>query len=224
MIEFLQDYTTEALPPEHFTKGQQVTRSEDSERYFVGRGLAGYLVDGKLVDVDHRPIVTTTAAVEVVVPGDRRADLGFRAGEVMIGQPPRASSGPGVPFVEPDVGIAGSPGVVLEAEVERLKAELLASEEMFRDMNNSHVGDKDGLRADLDRLTRELADTKAEGENAVQAREKAVVDLAEVRQQHDDLVGEHKSVREQLDAAISRIAELEQQLADATAAKPARGK
>ena len=108
MIEFLQDYTTESFPPETFKKGAQVSREETSERYFVGRGLAGYVVDGKLVDADHRPIVAETVTVEIVRPGERRADLAVRAGEVMTGQPPRATSGPGVPFVEAATGAAST--------------------------------------------------------------------------------------------------------------------
>lgn len=124
MIEFLQDYSTESLPPESFKTGQQVKRSEQSERYFVGRGLAAYVVDGKLVDADQRPIATQLAVVEVVQPGDHRSGLGFRAGEVMTGQPPRASSGPGLPLLDAALAPEGSPPVVLEAEVERLTAEL----------------------------------------------------------------------------------------------------
>lgn len=223
MIEFLQDYTTEALPPESFKKGQQVTRSPGSEGYFVGRGLAGYVVDGKLVDDHFRPIVTTTVEVEVVQPGDRRADLGFRAGEVMTGQPPRASSGPGVPFVEPASGIAGSPPVVLEAEVERLKAALETSDEMFRDMNNSHVSEKDGLRADVTRLEQELQDANREGDEAVIARDAALADLAAarsdlaaLREEHGKVTADYAASRQSTEADAKRIGELEQQLAAAT--------
>lgn len=224
MIEFLQDYTTEALPPESFKKGQRVERSAGSEGYFVGRGLAGYVVGGKLIDDHFRPIVTTTVEVEVVQPGDRRAELGFRAGEVMTGQPPRASSGPGVPFVEPAAGIAGSPSVVLEAEVERLKAALETSDEIFRDMNNSHVTEKDGLRADVTRLEQELQDANRE---AVIARDAALADLAvarsdldALREEHSKATADYAASRQSAEADAKRIGELEQQLAAATK-KPA---
>lgn len=222
MIEFLQDYTTESFPPETFKKGAQVSREETSERYFVGRGLAGYVVDGKLVDADHRPIVAETVTVEIVRPGERRADLAVRAGEVMTGQPPRATSGPGVPFVEAATGAKGTPPVVLEAEVERLKAALETGNDLFRDMNNSHVETADALRLDVERLTKELADANGEGDDAVVARDQAVKDLGELRTQHDSIVEEYKATREENDRRGDRIVELERQLADA--AKPAKTK
>ncbi|MFD1951874.1 hypothetical protein ACFSGX_13960 [Sphingomonas arantia] len=223
MIEFLQDYTTEALPPERFTQGQQVERSEASERYFVGRGLAGYVVDEKLVDADHRPIVTQTVTIEIVEPGNRRGDLAVRAGEVMTGQPPRATSGPGVPFVEPEAGVAGSPAVVLEAEVERLKGALSTGDDLFREMNNSHVETNGTLRADVERLTGDLADAKSKGETATN-------DLQALREQHDALIAKHDEAVVERDRRDERIAELERQLeakaapADASGKPSARGK
>lgn len=176
MIEFLQDYTTEALPPETFTKGQKVERTEASEDYFVRRGLAGYVVDGKLVDVDHQPIATAFTAIEVVQPGDNRLGLGLRAGEVMTGRPPRASSGPGVPFVEPAAGTAGLPSVVLEAEIERLKAELLAAtgegDDLAQSLATAHgdlhlerVG-HGTTRDELSRATQALADAERDRDAA----------------------------------------------------------
>lgn len=223
MIEFLQDYKTEALPPETFKKGEQVKREEVSERYFVGRGLAGYVVDGKLVDADSRPIVTETVTVEIVRPGERRTDLAVRAGEVMTGQPPRASSGPGVPFVEAASGGEGAPPVVLEAEVERLKAALETGDNLFRDMNNSHVTTADGLRLEVDRLTKELSAAKGDGDDAVVARDQAVKDLVEVRAQHESMASEYKSACEELDRRGDRIVELERQLSEA-ATKSAKAK
>lgn len=216
MIEFLQNYTTEALPPETFKKGQQVSRSEESERYFVGRGLAGYVVDGKLVDLNHQPIVPAVATVEIVQPGDRRLDLGGRGGEVMTGQPPRASSGPGVPFVEPVNGSAGSPPVVLEAEVERLKAALATSDELFRDMSTSHEAEKDQLRADVARLTKER-------DEAINERDRHAADRATLTDQHETLTSDHAALQERSEATASRVAELEQQLqaAEKASDKPA---
>jgi hypothetical protein len=205
MIEFLVDYRTESLPPETFKKGEQVTREETSERYFVGRGLAGYIIDGKLVDADHRPIVTEAVVVEVVRPGERRADLAVRAGEVMTGQPPRATSGPGVPFVEPAAGVEGAPGVVLEAEIERLKAALATGDDLFRDMNSSHEEKAAALLADIERLTKDKAEI-------VEARDQAIKDLSDLRTQHDDIVNEYKAARTERDARGDRIADLEAKL------------
>lgn len=211
MIEFLQDYTTEALPPETFDKGQRVKRSAGSEGYFVGRGLAAYVVDGKLFDDHHREITEATA-IEIVRPGDRRADLAVRAGEVMTGQPPRATSGPGVPFVETATGAEGVPPVVLDAEIERLKdviaslnGQLTNASDAFRDMNNSHVADKDRLNS-----AREAALTEA-GQLRDQLTARGV-ELDEVRSQHASLTNEHQSLRTSHEASTARIAELEEQL------------
>jgi hypothetical protein len=220
MIEFLQDYTTEALPPEKFAKGAQVTRSEESERYFVGRGLAGYVVDGKLVDIDHLPLTPQTITVEVVQPGERRADLAVRAGEIMTGQPPRATSGPGVPFVEPEAGIAGSPAVVMEAEIERLKGLLATGDDLFREMNNSHVDTHDTLRGDVDRLTGELAGVRSELDQAKSA-------AAAAQERHEAHV---RDANERHEADANRIADLERQLSSAktphgdTPARPVKAK
>jgi hypothetical protein len=97
-IKFLSDYSTRSNPPERFTAGQEVEgRSADSEAHFVKRGVAGYLVDGELLDHDHKPIdVVGSNSVEVVTPGTNRAvDVG-RAGELLIGQAnPRGTTGPG---------------------------------------------------------------------------------------------------------------------------------
>ncbi|SEQ60356.1 hypothetical protein [Sphingobium sp. YR768] len=205
MIEFLVDYRTESLPSEAFKKGEQVTREETSERYFVGRGLAAYVIDGKLVDANHLPIVTDTVVVEVVRPGERRADLAVRAGEVMTDQPPRATSGPGAPFVEAAAGVEGAPAVVLEAEIERLKAALATGNDLFRDMNSSHEEKATSLLADIDRLRKDNADL-------LEARDRAANDLTELRTQHDDIVNEYKSAREELDKRDDRIASLEAQL------------
>lgn len=71
MIEFIQDYVTKALPPESFTDGQQVSdRSAESELYFVRLGVAGFVIDGKLVDQDYQPIIRQP--VVVVATTDRR--------------------------------------------------------------------------------------------------------------------------------------------------------
>ncbi|MDP1026389.1 hypothetical protein Q5H91_04125 [Sphingomonas sp. KR1UV-12] len=210
MIEFLQDYTTEALPPESFKRGDRVERSDESEMYFVGRGLAAFLHDGKLVDADYRPVVVTETVVEIVQPGNRRLDAAVRAGEVMTGQPPRASSGPGAAFVEPATGTVGAPPVVLEAEIERLKEEIerlggevLNGADLFRDMNNSHVARADELLADVQRITAE--------------RDRADEKLAAANERITETEQQFENSKSDLSAANSRIAELEQQLGDATA-------
>ena len=225
MIEFLQDYITEALPPETFQKGQRVERSAGSEGYFVGRGLTAYVIDGKLFDDHHREI-TEAPTIEIVRLGDRRTDLAVRAGEVMTGQPPRATSGPGVPFVETGTGTEGVPSVVLDAEIERLKdviaslnGQLASAGDAFRDMNNSHVADKDRLDS-----AREAALTEAgQLRDQLAARD---VELGDVRGQHATLSDEHQALRTSHDASTARIAELEEQLeaAKQQASKPAAKK
>ena len=224
MIEFLQDYRTEALPPETFKKGEQVKRGETSERYFVGRGLAGYVIDGKLVDADLRPITVETVTVEIVRPGERATVLAGRGGEVMTGQPPRATSGPGVPFVEATTGVAGTPPVVLEAEVDRLKAALETGNDLFRDMNNSHVEAADALRIDVDRLTKELSLAGDRIEEVEKARDQARDALKDLRSQHEGLVLEYQAAQKQVDTGAARIAELEGLLAEANKpdGKPSR--
>jgi hypothetical protein len=193
MIQFLQDYTTEAVPPEHFEKGQQIERSAGSEGYFVGRGLAGYLVDGKLVDADYQPIAPVTTVMEIIQPGNRRTDLAVRAGEVMTGQPPRGTSGPGVPLFEAGNVGEGSPAVVLEAELERLTLE---------------VG----------RLTTKLSDANGEGNDATRARDEALVNLAKTRDELTGARADLQAAREQLGERDKRVGELEGQLAEARAA------
>lgn len=123
MIRFLQDYTTKALPPETFAADQEVERSPESELYFVRLGVAGFLVDGVVVDEDYNPIVRET--VVVVTTADRRfADTG-RGGEVIgLDAPARASSGPGNAVV-----FAGQPDSIglSEVEAEQLRADLASA-------------------------------------------------------------------------------------------------
>jgi hypothetical protein len=234
MIEFLKDYETEALPPEKFRKGQQVERSEASERYFVGRGLAGYLVDGKLVDIDHQLIKAVTAIVEIVQPGERRSALGGRAGEVMTGQPARATSGPGVVLrLDGDAVFDGTQSVdgattttgrhpaVLDAEIDRLtaeNAELRTNAEnydgQFRAMNNSHVADKDALRVERDDARRDLQAARSQ--------------VDQLTSQVGSITGQLTAAQEAqtgadnaLQAAQARIVDLERQVAEAAAKKPA---
>ena len=231
MIEFLQDYQTEALPPEKFKKGERVSRSEASERYFVGRGLAAYVVDDKLVNIDHQPIKPVTAIVEIVQPGERRSALAGRAGEVMTGQPARATSGPGVVLhLNGDAVIEGTLSVdgattttgrhpaVLDAEIDRLSAEnadLRANAstygDQFRVMNNSHVTDKDGLLAERDDARRELqaARTQIDDLNRQVTTASGQLKTAQDAQ---------ASAENALQAAQGKIADLERQVSEAAAA------
>lgn len=199
MIEFLQDYETKAIPPEVFELGQQVKRSEDSELYFVRLGVAAYVTENGLVGEDYRPIVSPSTVTEVVTPGDRRFAMGGRAGELALGldAPQRATSGPG------NVLLAGGDQQTAAAQGE------------------------------LERLIAELADANAEGDDLAKASEVLKSELAAERQAHtaarDELVrvqtdlGAAETGRAEaektLEAANQRVAELEQQLAEAT--KPA---
>jgi hypothetical protein len=199
MIEFLQDYETKAIPPEFFELGQQVKRSEDSELYFVRLGVAGYVTENGLVGEDYRPIVPPSTVAEVVTPGDRRFAMGGRAGELALGldAPQRATSGPG------NVLLAGGDQQTAAAQGE------------------------------LERLIAELADANAEGDDLAKKSEVLKSELAAERQAHtaarDELVrvqtdlGAAETGRAEaektLEAANQRVAELEQQLAEAT--KPA---
>lgn len=224
MIEFIQDYVTKALPPESFTDGQQVSdRSAESELYLVRLGVAGFVVDGKLVDQDYQPIVRQP--VVIVAATDRRfADTG-RSGEVIgLDAPQRATSGPGNDVVlsgQPDSttlggvefeqlrgDLASSRGeletyrATSEGEIERLKGLIDAGNDAFREMNNSHVTDKNDLGLKVGQLTGE--------------RDRALADLKASRSQHEGMVLECQAIRDQQDAGAARILELEGLLADAT--------
>lgn len=233
MIEFIQDYVTKALPPESFTDGQQVSgRSAESELYFVRLGVAGYVVDGKLVDQDFQPIVRQT--VLVVATSDRRfADTG-RGGEVIgLDAPQRATSGPGN-----DALFSGQPESTTLGGVEfdQLRSDLASSASQFEEYRTTSEGEIERLKGLIDAGTEAFrtADsafgeerTKLTGE-----RDQALADLKESRSQHDGLVLEYQGAREQLDAGAARIVELEGLLAEATkppaaddtSAKPAKTK
>ena len=205
MIEFLQDYVTKALPPESFTDGEQVTRSPESELYFVRLGVAGYVIDGKLVDQDYQPIVRKVIAVIETV--DRRfADTG-RGGEIIgLDAPQRASSGPGN-----DVVFSGQPdGTTLGSlEFEQLRGDLAASSSQFAEFRTTSESEIERLKGLLDAGTEAFRTADSafaqEREKLTGERDQALADLGELRPQ--------------LDTATSRVAELEGLLAEAT--KPA---
>lgn len=200
MIEFLQDYETKALPPEVFKKGERPERSSESELYFVQLGVAAYVVDGRLVDMDYRPIVETPSVAEVVTPGDRRFGVGGRAGELPLGiaAPQRATTGPGN-----DVVFGGDQHTAsLTAELERLGVDLrTAGEELLL-----VSGERDQLRSDLAALTtdRDRVSAELDGANA-QATEREKALRADLDGSRDKVA----SLEADLSAAQARIAELE---------------
>ena len=235
MIEFIQNYVTKALPPESFEDGEQVERSPESELYFVRLGVAGYLIDGKLVDQDYQPIVRQPVVIVAATPDRRFAVDTGRGGEVIgLAAPQRATSGPGNAVLlsgQPDSmtlggvevdqlrgDIAASASQVEEGqtanedEMDRLKGLIEAGNDAFREMNNSHLADKDELRQQIETV-------KSDFDALTGERDQALADLKDSRSQHEGLVLEYQASREQLETDAARILELEGLLADAT--KPA---
>jgi chaperonin cofactor prefoldin len=218
MIEFLQDYTTKSLPPEVFKDGEQVERSPESELYFVRLGVAGYLVDGKLVGEDYQPIERKTVAV--IVTTDRRFS-GGRAGEVIgLDAPQRASTGPGN-----EVVFSGQPDstTLSPVEAEQLRTDLAVSINQLDDHRTATTAQIEELTGNLTAAqgAREtaLADlATAQGERDAALADLAVArdDLAALREQHDGVSGEVGTLREKAEADAKRIDELQQQLAAAT--------
>ncbi len=179
MIEFLQDYTTEATPPEVFKLGQQVERSEASELYFVRRGLAGFVINGKLCNEDGDTIDLTA----------RQADPATE------GQPPHASSGPLPSDLFTTTALA-SPA--LEAEVQRLTQEL-------SDAN-----------AEGDDLAKELEGVRSDLQTAQDQMKLMQDDLLRAEKNVLDAVDEKTAVEAKLATANGHIVELEAALAEAT--------
>lgn len=195
MIEFLQDYTTKAIPPETFEAGQQVKRSEDSELYFVRLGIAGYVTEAGLVGEDFQPVVRG-AAPEVVTPGDRRFAIGGRAGELTLGldTPQRATSGPG------NALIAGGDQqtAAAQGELERLQAELIEA------------------NAEGDDLAKQLTTARAELQTAQDGLTLMQTDLGNAQAAARDAVNGKSALEAELATANGRIVELEAALAAAT--------
>lgn len=221
MIEFIQDYVTKALPPESFTDGQQVSdRSAESELYFVRLGVAGFVIDGKLVDQDYQPIIRQP--VVVVATTDRRfaVDTG-RGGEVIgLAAPQRATSGPGNEALlsgQPDSTTLGG------VEVDQLRGDLATSASQFEEYRTTNEGEIERLKGLIEAGNDAFhkADTAfaEERKNLAVERDQALADLKDSRSQHEGLVLEYQAAREQLDTGAARIVELEGLLADAT--KPA---
>jgi len=217
MIEFIQDYVTKALPREAFTDGQQVERSAESELYLVRLGVAGYLVDGKLVDQDYLPITRQT--VVVVATTDRRFSDAGRGGETIgLEAPQRATSGPGN-----EVLFAGKrDGTTFgSVEFEQLRGDLAASASQFEQYQATSESEVERLKGLIDAATDAFhkADTAfgEERTTLVGERDQALADLKDSRSQHESLVLEYQSAQKQ-------VAELERLLAEANKpdAKPSR--
>ena len=202
MIEFLQDYETKAIPPEVFKKGDRPERAPESEMYFVQLGVAGYVVDGKLVDADYRPIVAAEAVI-----ADAATVMG-RAGELALGDgtPQRASSGPQVV----------------------LTANSLTDEQ--REKMTRALADSDGMRALLverddsivvlnDRLA-ELDGQLSHANAAIADRDR---DIARLTEELAAANGEGDDAAKEVDRLTTQVDDLTQQVADLKA-KPARGK
>ncbi len=220
MIEFIQDYVTKALPPESFTDGQQVERSAESELYFVRLGVAGYLVDGQLVDQDYRTIVRQP--VVVVATTDRRfaVDTGRGGESIGLAAPQRASSGPGNEALlsgQPDSTTLGG------VEFEQLRGDLATSASQFEEYRTTSTSEIERLKGLIEAGNDAFhkADTAfaEEREKLAGERDQALADLKDSRSQHEGLVLEYQASREQLETGAARILELEGLLADAT--KPA---
>lgn len=213
MIEFIQDYVTKSLPPETFKDGEQVTRSAESELYLVRLGVAGYVVDGVLVDQDYQPIVRQTVAV--VVSTDRRfADTG-RGGEVIgLAAPQRASSGPGN-----EVVFSGQPdSTTLDGvDVAQLTADLASARQASDDATGREQGLVDELATARDehgRITNELGEARGEIGRLNDEVSTARTALGEANGKVSDLIT-------RAETAEGRVAELEGIVADLRAAQAA---
>jgi hypothetical protein len=224
MIEFIQNYVTKALPPESFTDGQQVERSAESELYFVRLGVAGYLVDGKLLDQDYLPITRQT--VVVVATTDRRFSDTGRGGEVIgLEAPQRATSGPGN-----EVLFAGQPDSTTlgGVEFEQLRGDLASSASQFEQYRTINESEVERLKGLIDAATDAFhkADTAfgEERTKLVGERDQALADLTDSRSQHEGLVLEYQAAQKQIDTGAARIIELEGLLAEANKpdSKPSR--
>lgn len=229
MIKFLQDYTTKAIPPEVFKTDQEVERSPESELYFVRLGVAGFLVDGEVLNEDYQPIVRP--AVAIVTTMDRRfADTG-RSGEVIgLDNTPRASSGPGNAVV-----FAGQPDSIglTHVEAEQLRADLAAAVAGNSASEARHLelsGDLTALQASLSTaesarndLTGEVEGLRAELATARQNVQTALADVEALRSEKAGLSAQLGDAMAAVETAQATIADLEKaaQLNPPQADKPA---
>lgn len=222
MIKFIQDYTTKALPPEIFEAEQEVERSPESELYLVRLGVAGFLIDGVLVDQDYRPIVVQAKVIEVVSSADRRFADGGRGGELLgIDAPQRASPGPG------NAAMFGNADPNLrQVQVDQLASDLAASVQQLDDHRSDTTRQIEELTNDLTSAQGAREAALADFATAQGERDKASSELAEANTRYVALETEHA-------AAVEKIGQLEQQVEAAanreppqsgTTGKPPRGK
>ncbi len=211
MIKFLQHYTTKAAPPEVFEVDQEVSRSPESELYFVRLGVAGFLVDGVVLNEDYQPIVRETMAI--VVTNDRRfADTG-RGGEVIsLDAPARASSGPGNA-----AAFAGQPDSIglSEVEVAQLRSDLAEAigrgEDGTARVANLEA-ELESIRADFLTVTADrdkLAGDVTALQNDLQTARGDLTAVEGLRTDNVDLAAKLKDANGSLETAAARIAELE---------------
>lgn len=195
MIEFLQDYETKAIPPEVFEAGDRETRSDESELYFVKLGVAAFVTKAGLVDIDHRPI-TVEPVAEVVVPGERRALLTGRAGELPLGvdAPQRATTGPGNAALfggDQQTAAAAAEFEALRGDFDRLTGEYAALEAEHATSGESLTTvttERDDARkaletvtAERDQLKADLANANAEGDDLAKRVETLEAELASAK-------------------------------------------
>jgi hypothetical protein len=169
MIEFIQDYVTKALPPESFTDGQQVERSAESELYFVRLGVAGYLVDGKLLDQDYLPITRQTVVVVATT-----------------GQPDSTTLG-GVEFEQLRGDLAASTSqfeqyqATSESEVERLKGLIDAATDAFHKADTAFGEERTTLAGERDKALADLKESRRQHESLVLEYQSAQSQIAELK-------------------------------------------
>ena len=230
MIEFLQDYVTKAAPPEVFAKGQQVTRSPESELYFVGRGLAGYVIDGQLVDQDYQPIVVAQPEAS-----DAATVMG-RAGELALGDgtPQRASSGPRVAVTSDSLTAEQRDALsralaergLLEASVRERDASIVTLNDRIADITTQLSGNADRANetiADRDREIERLTNAAADAEKVAADLVAAQEEIARLTAELSDANAEGDDAAKKVEALAAEIDDLKQQLSAQPAAK-VRGK
>lgn len=230
MIEFLQDYVTKAAPPEVFAKGQQVTRSPESELYFVGRGLAGYVIDGQLVDQDYQPIVVAQPEAS-----DAATVMG-RAGELALGDgtPQRASSGPQVAVTSDSLTAEQRDALsralaergLLEELVRERDASIVTLNDRIADITTQLSGNADRANetiADRDREIERLTNAAADAEKVAADLVAAQEEIARLTAELSEANAEGDDAAKKVEAMTAEIDDLKQQLSAQPAAKT-RGK
>jgi hypothetical protein len=196
MIEFIQDYTTKALPPEVFKTKEQVERSPESELYFVRLGVAGFVHNGELVGEDYKPLVVTETVVQVVSPGDRRFADGGRGGEMLgLVTPQRASTGPGNDVV---FGTSNVSTGLQQVQVDQLSSDLAASIQQLDEHRDLTSGQINELTTALTAVQGEREAALADLATATAARDAATKERDENQQAAEE-------AKRQLQVALNQI-------------------